>query len=164
MTGSWEGRDFGYDQIGVTDPYYDINRTRFSFSPDEIININTPVQQYKHKIPYEQENMDRKCQELLINMRDDENRRSRFNSRLAKLEKERETEIERKREIARGKEIARKKKVESMIPNMIPDGSEFTFIIIFISVVFLVLQLQIQEMNRLLYEISHLSQPARVKT
>ena len=50
MTDYWSGREYGYDEIGATDPYYDINKTRFSMDPDEIINLNTPVNHYMNHL------------------------------------------------------------------------------------------------------------------
>ena len=144
MTNSWEGRDFGYDQVGITDPYYDINRTRFNFDPDEILNMNAPVQHYTHKRPYEQENINSRCQELLINLRNIEDEKNRYKANLREIERERKKE-------------ANAESFRSPVNILSGSNSEFTIVLIFITVVFLVLQLQIQEINRLLHEITRLA-------
>lgn len=150
MVDSWEGRDFGYDQVGITDPYYDIHRTRFSFDPDDVLNINAPVQHHSHKRPYEQESINNRCQELLINLRNIEDERNKYKARLQEIE--RRKEVERK-EAERKKESFYSPHTNSPWAGILGSDSEFTMILIFITVVFLILQLQIQEMNRLLHEL-----------
>ena len=70
----WSGREFGYDQIGYTDPYY------YSYNhmdnivnniTDEI-NVITPQHEHNHQISYEKNAYNSKCQELLLDLRNKE--------------------------------------------------------------------------------------------
>ena len=148
MVDSWEGRDFGYDQVGITDPYYDIYRTRFSFDPDDILNINTPVQHHMHKRSHEQENINNRCQELLINLRNIEDEKNKYKARLRELERERKNDVE---------------SFHSPVDGSTWSNSEFTIILIFITVVFFALQFQIQEINKILHEFTRLGISLRAK-
>ena len=53
-------------------------------SPDEIININTPVFNHNHKKTYEQMSSDNHYQNLLINLRNNKNELRRIKSQIKK--------------------------------------------------------------------------------
>lgn len=132
MSDWWDGKNFGYDQTGATDPYYDITRTRYSTSPSAIKNINTPVHDHIYKRPYEEMRIDNRCQELLMDMRNNEDELKRLKSELQVLNKQ------------------NNKNTESFFGGFnIRDDNTFIYILIFVVVIFIVLQLQIQQTNDL---------------
>ncbi len=132
MTDWWDGQSYGYDQVGTTDPYYDIERTRYSTSPSAIKNINTPVHDHIYKRPYEEMRINNQCQELLMDMRDNKNELKQLKSELKTV----------------GKQQGQNNIVESFLGGLgIKDDNIFIYILIFVGVIFIVLQMQIQQTN-----------------
>jgi len=146
MTDYWNGREYGYDQIGATDPYYDINRTRFSMDPDEIINLNTPYSLHKHKKSYEQISIDSKYQELLINLRNHENEMKKLKTQIRKLKMEKK--VETAQPIESFTELFHNGKSCNSYVN-----SEIFIVILFICIIFIVLQIQLRETNGIIREL-----------
>ena len=141
MTDYWSGREYGYDQIGTTDPYYDITRTRFSMSPDEIINLNTPVFNHNHKKTYEEMSSDNHYQNLLINLQNNKNELRRIKSQIRKIK-----EKESKSHTEFFHNDNNNKNEQILNPEMF-------ILILFVCIVFIVLQMQLQETNKIIREL-----------
>ncbi len=91
MVDSYSGRTYGYDQTGSVDPYFDIERTRFSIDPSAIKNVNTPINTHIYKRPYEQMAINQKCQELLLDLRNNEEELGKLRTELQGLREEQTT-------------------------------------------------------------------------
>jgi len=142
MTDMWNGKEYGYDQIGATDPYFDITKTRYSLDPEEIINLNTPTTHHIHKRPYEQIGNELRCQELLINLRNQEDDINKLKSELKKIRTINiNTDVNKHHA-----ELFHTKQSNNI-------SSEMFMMILVICVVFIVLQMQIQETNHLIREL-----------
>lgn len=131
MDGYLSGRDFGYDLAGHTDPYWDIDRQRYSVSPSAIKNINTPVHHHVFKRPYEQISIDQKCQELLMDTRNNQNELKKLKSEIEELTTKKKSE----------------KQPESFLGGLTRNDNNLIYILIFIMIVFVILQIQIQQTN-----------------
>lgn len=143
MDGYLSGRDYSYDQIGHTDPYWNIDRERYSVNPAEIKNINTPVNTHIYKISNEQNSINQKCQELILDARNNKDEMRKLKYQLEKLTK---------------KQIP--KKSESFFGgiNNYNDNMSLIYLLIFIVVIFIILQIQIKQTDNMIkLLIIHLS-------
>ena len=131
MDGYLSGRNFGYDQAGHTDPYWNIDQQRYSVNPSAIKNINTPVHHHVFKRPYEQQSTNQQCQELLIDMRHNQNELKKLKSEIEELTTKKKPE----------------KQSESFLGGLAKNDNNLVYILIFVMVVFIILQIQIQQTN-----------------
>lgn len=144
MNDPWSGYEYGYDQIGITDPYYTEYGIRYNVNPGEILNINTPVKHRYHEIPYEQHAVNSKCGEMLLNLRNSENKIIDLQDRLLK-EKEKQT----KRKI---NDEAENKESFSVFKGSEKKDTIVCMIILVIALCVLI-QLQMYENNQLLMQL-----------
>lgn len=126
--GTYEGREYGYDQVGTTDEYFDIDRTRYSVNPSEIKNINTPTNIHVSKLPFEQQIVNNKCQELILDLRDNKFELNKLKSELQAL-----------------KEPAAKQ--ESFLGGMDKDITVLFYALIFFAIVLVVFLQNIYQQN-----------------
>lgn len=134
MDGYLSGRDFGYDQAGHTNPYWDIDRQRYSVNPSEIKNINTPTYNHIFKRPYEQQAINQQCQELLIDMRQNQNELKKLKSEITQLT------------TPKNPQNTTKNRIESFWGGLDRDNN-LIYVLVFVMIVFVILQIQIQQTN-----------------
>jgi hypothetical protein len=135
MADWWNGQSYGYDQVGATDPYYNLRSTRYGVSPSEIRNINTPVHDHVYKNPYEEMRINSKCQELLMDMRNNEDEVRKLKAELQSLS-------------VKPSDLKSNPTIEGFMGKDMKDSN--VLLMILIVVVFVVLQMQIQQTNDLL--------------
>ena len=126
MSGSWSDINYGYDQIGLNDPF------------DDEINIKHDNNTYKFS--YEKNSERKRCDELLFDLQKSEEKIERLKKRNCLLNN-------KKKKIPKEKILKEKKNYKIKLFN---EGTITLNIYILLFIVIFIMQLQIYENNKLI--------------